>query len=99
MGCEWLKGPGGTTIHIRTSGVRKKKCPFCKRGSVAKECDYPIGHGKTCDAGMCAQCATTIGRQDTNLGNGFSRPNDTVDVCPIHDGKAWPSPDARPVSG
>lgn len=96
MGCEWLKGPDGTTVHLNVGRGRAKKCPFCKTGRVSKECDYPIGHGKTCDASMCDQCATTIGRQNTPVGGGFTRPNDSVDVCPIHDGKAWPQEEQTP---
>lgn len=91
MPCEWLKGPGGSTIHINRSGGRKKECPFCRKGWVSKLCDFPIGHGKTCDAPMCDACATRMGRQETQLGGGFSRPNDTKDFCPIHKGQPEPS--------
>ena len=92
MPCEWLQGPNGSVIHLHTSGGRKKQCTFCKKGWVSKLCDYPVGHGKTCDAGMCDRCTTTLGRQDTPLapGSKFVRPNDTIDVCPIHKGKPFP---------
>jgi hypothetical protein len=94
MPCEWLSGPGGSVIHINYGrGGRKKQCPFCKKGHVEKLCDFPIGHGKTCDAGMCSHCATTLGRQTTDIGSGFKRLNDTKDVCPIHN-KGQPVPEA-----
>lgn len=99
MPCEWLKGPNGSTVHIRTSGQRKKPCPFCKVGFISKLCDYPVGEGKTCDAAMCAACTRTIGRQDTPIGHGFVRPNDTIDVCPIHRGMPFPQqPSPTPPS-
>lgn len=28
--------------------------------------------------------------QDAQIGGGLVRPNDTVDICPIHKGKEWP---------
>jgi hypothetical protein len=92
MGCEWWKGPDGTVVHLNIGrgGGRRKPCPFCKKGRVTKECDYPIGHGKTCDASMCDSCATNLGGQHTKMGNGFTKLNDTKDVCPIHKGQPWP---------
>lgn len=95
MPCEWLKHESGAVVHInRGRGGKKKQSPFCKRGHVAKLCDYPIGHGKTCDADMCLQCCTTLGRQDVEVGGGFKRMNDTLDVCPIH--KNQPFPETKP---
>jgi hypothetical protein len=79
MPCEWIKDEKtGAIIHInRGRGGKKKTCPFCKRGSVSKLCDFPVGNGKTCDAEMCDQCATLRGHY-------------TVDVCPIHKSQAFP---------
>jgi hypothetical protein len=86
MPCDWLKGPNGAVIHINRgrSGERKKLCPFCKRGQVAKLCDFPLGDGKTCDAEMCDHCASTRGGQHTDIGGGFTKLNDTLDYCPKH---------------
>jgi hypothetical protein len=33
---------------------------------------------------MCDDCAKTLGRQHTEIGNGIKKLNDTIDVCPIH---------------
>lgn len=85
---EWLKHEDGTVVHInRGRSGKAKTCPFCKRNPVSKLCDFDIGHGKTCDAEMCASCGKTQGRQDVDVGGGFKRLNDTVDYCPIHQGK------------
>jgi len=94
MPCEWLQGPNGSVIHLHTRGGRKKQCPFCKRGWVSKLCDFPVGHGKTCDAEMCVDCTTTVGHQNTEIGGGLKRMNDTVDLCPIHKGQPFPEPEA-----
>lgn len=91
MPCEWLKTNDGVVMHVnRGRGGKKKPCPFCKTGRVSKECDYPIGNGKTCDAEMCDGCARTLGRQDVKLTSGLTRLNDTWDVCPNHRGLARP---------
>jgi hypothetical protein len=92
MPCDTLKTASGITVVCSGRG-RKKQCPFCKRGWVSKLCDYPIGHGKTCDAGMCDRCASTMGRQETVVAPGLTRPNDTIDVCPIHAEKPFPEPE------
>lgn len=96
MPCEWLEGPGGTVMHINRRGGspgRLMKCKFCNRNyreAHGKLCDFPVGNGKTCDAAMCPDCATTLGAQKTDIGGGFKRLNDTRDVCPIHKGQPWP---------
>lgn len=90
MPCEWLKGPNGEVIHInrRRSG-KKRLCKFCgSKYSDGKLCDFPVRNGKTCDAEMCSNCARTLGRQNTEFAPGFTRLNDTIDVCPIHRGQA-----------
>lgn len=95
MPCEWLQSPDGTVIHInRGRGGKRKVCPFCKRGKVEKLCDFPLGHGRTCDAEMCAQCATQKGHQHTEIGGGFKRLDDTIDVCPIHASQPFPMEEA-----
>lgn len=83
--CEWYKTPVGV-VHInRGRGGRRQTCKFCGQTySEGKLCDFPAGNGKTCDAAMCNGCARAIGRQDTDLGHGVTRLNDTIDVCPIH---------------
>lgn len=89
--CEWLKTADGTVMHINRGGGRAplRRCKFCDedyRGG--KLCDFPVEHGKTCDAEMCNECARTLGRGEVQLGGGLTRLNDSIDVCPIHRGKA-----------
>lgn len=88
MGCEWLKHEDGTVVHINRgrSGGKPKPCPFCKHGAVSKLCDFKNPDGSTCDAGICDRCATNKGLQYTDVGGGFKRLNDTVDLCPNHKG-------------
>ena len=90
MPCEWYKMADGTVVHVnRGRGSRKMTCKFCnQRYSEGKLCDFPVEHGKTCDAEMCNDCARTIGRQHAEIGHGMKRLNDTIDVCPIHREKA-----------
>ena len=89
MPCEWLKTADGTVVHINCGKGRGKmmKCKFCNqnyRQNEGKLCDFPVGNGKTCDAEMCGSCARTLGRQETEIGHGLKKMNDTIDVCPIH---------------
>lgn len=87
MHCEWLKSEDGTVIHMKTTAPRKQECKFCHEMSRdMKLCDFPLGNGRTCDAQMCSNCARTLGSQETDIGNGFKKLNDTIDVCPIHRG-------------
>jgi hypothetical protein len=70
----WIDMPGGGHAHILCSrGRRSKRCPTCSTGYVEKLCDFPVGNGKTCDAGMCGRCATAIANE--------------VDYCPKHKGQ------------
>jgi len=88
--CEWYKMADGTVMHVnRGRGGKSQTCKFCgKRYTEGKLCDFPVEHGKTCDAAMCNECARTLGAQHTDIGHGMTRLNDTIDVCPIHRGKA-----------
>ncbi len=97
MPCEWLKTADGAVIHINRGRSRKKlQCKFCRvTYTEGKLCDFPVGQGKTCDAQMCDRCASTIGRQSTDVGNGMRKLNDTIDVCPIHRGKEFPKQEVR----
>jgi hypothetical protein len=90
--CEWYKTADGVVMHVnRGRGGKKMTCKFCgQRYSEGKLCDFPVEHGKTCDAAMCSECARTIGRQQTDVGGGMKRLGDTVDVCPIHRAAKWP---------
>jgi len=90
MPCEYFKTKDGSfsgvICHSRRLG--RKLCKFCRQPyREGKLCDYPIAEGKTCDAEMCGSCARTLGRQDTEMGGGLIRPNDSIDVCPDHRGK------------
>jgi hypothetical protein len=94
MPCEWYE-KDGTVIHVhsRSGGSKRLECKFCHETysqSKGKLCDFPIGHGKTCDAAMCNECTRTIGNQHTEIGGGMKRLNDTIDVCPIHRGQPFP---------
>lgn len=91
MPCEWYE-KDGAIIHVnRGRGGRKQECKFChQKYSEGKLCDFPIEHGKTCDAAMCKDCARTLGRQETDAGHGLKKLNDTIDVCPIHRGQPFP---------
>lgn len=92
MPCEWYRAADGTVMHINRSRSRKKmRCGFCKATYTdGKLCDFPVGNGRTCDAQMCGQCATTVGRQHSDAGHGMKRLNDTIDLCPIHKNMKFP---------
>lgn len=60
MTCEWIKLPDGTVAIVKLARKRQQRC---KCGAVATlQCDYPIGHGTTCDAYLCRKCAVSQGR-------------------------------------
>jgi hypothetical protein len=71
-------------VHDSQSGInifvcgrsRRQTCKFCHQGYVSKLCDFPVAKGKTCDAGMCTKCATSIAHE--------------VDYCPTHKHQAPP---------
>lgn len=64
MHCEVLRDKEGRPIGV-VCGLRRaprRMCKFCQKDFVRKLCDFPTGTGgKTCDAGICDRCATTIG--------------------------------------
>lgn len=60
----------GNGVTALICGGRQKLCPFCHNQYVTKLCDYPLSPRKTCDAGMCNRCATSITHE--------------VDYCPNH---------------
>ncbi len=72
MACETIQDDNGHVI-IFCGRSRRQRCKFCHQGFVAKLCDFPVAPGKTCDAGMCDQCATRVASE--------------VDYCPIHKGQ------------
>jgi hypothetical protein len=78
MPCHDVKLPGGGAAFVRTSGHRTPKCQFCKERPGVKQCDYPIGAGRTCDASVCTECALHL------------EPDN--DYCPIHKEKVFPVP-------
>jgi len=90
MPCEWYK-KDGVVIHVNRGRSRgpKRNCKFCHQDYYGgKLCDFPVGDGRTCDAEMCNECARTLGKQNTEIGSGLKRLNDTIDVCPNHRGHA-----------
>lgn len=65
MPCETVK-VGGNRIAVVCSRGRRKWCAFCHKRPAVKLCDFPvvvgdIGHTRTCDAEICAECATSVG--------------------------------------
>lgn len=70
MACHWLKLTDGSVVHVNMGRPRRSRCGFCNVGWVSRLCDYAIGNGSTCDAGMCARCATRVGEDK--------------DYCPNH---------------
>jgi len=44
----------------RSSG-RKFNCQTCLKRRSERQCDYPVGDGKTCDKHLCAKCAVSVG--------------------------------------
>ena len=76
MACEFFRDGSGMTF-IACNRSRVQPCKFCHNQPVAKLCDFPTGpKGKTCDAGMCAKCATSVGPDQ--------------DYCPTHKHQAPP---------
>lgn len=73
MTCSRVQLPGGETAIV-CHGKSRKKCEFCSNPATL-QCDHPIGETVgadpiTCDAFICAQCATPKG--------------DGIDHCPRH---------------
>lgn len=66
--------------------MRKTKCQFCRRPATLL-CDFQLGIDvdlkkiHTCDAPICAGCATRVG---TWFECGSHCDRDTVDLCPDH---------------
>jgi hypothetical protein len=64
MACEYILDKDGKVMGIICSrGSRAPKCKFCGKVS-AKLCDFPVHgskQGKTCDAPMCDDHATSVG--------------------------------------
>lgn len=90
MPCEWYE-KDGVVIHVNRGRGRgpRRTCQFCHQSYYGgKLCDFPIGDGRTCDAEMCDKCARTVGGQNSDIGQGFKRLADTIDVCPNHGGYA-----------
>jgi hypothetical protein len=69
MSCEKIDLGNGQFAIICGLRSKPRPCQFCGRAS-SKQCDFPMGDGKTCDAYMCGNCAHSVG---TNR-----------DYCPTH---------------
>jgi len=55
--CYILHNDDGTTTGTILCGDLGPACRYC--GDVStRECDFPIGNGKTCDVAMCDRCAS-----------------------------------------
>ncbi len=70
MACETRYDDHGQVTMILCGRSRRQTCKFCGVQPVSKLCDFPVGKGKTCDAGMCTKCSTLIAHE--------------VDYCPTH---------------
>ena len=70
--CEALSINGATVFVCRGRNRRdvEKLCKFCKVKFTSRLCDFETALGKTCDAEMCAECATAIAEDK--------------DLCPDH---------------
>lgn len=56
----------GTHVHVRESKPRRHRCVGTEGGHACptratRQCDFPLGKGRTCDAYICASHATTAG--------------------------------------
>ena len=70
MPCTPIKLSGGQAAIICTREP-SRVCSVCKRQTRdSKLCDFPIRSAKTCDAVMCAACA--------------SHKEPDTDYCPLH---------------
>jgi hypothetical protein len=79
MPCQWIKLPDGTVAHLNIAKRRTAPCKFCAANGGRKTpstrlCDYELPNGKTCDAAMCNNHATSVGEDR--------------DLCPAHKGVA-----------
>jgi hypothetical protein len=63
MPCETITDNQGHVTMILCGRRRRQPCKFCHERPVEKLCDFPVAKGKTCDAGMCAVCATSIAHE------------------------------------
>ena len=58
---ERVSLPGGGVAIVCYSGKRPSPPCACGRPSTL-QCDYPVEHGRTCDAFMCRRCADRVGK-------------------------------------
>lgn len=57
--CERLVIDGHPVIICGLRRQKTKACEFCGKSST-KQCDYPVGPGKTCDSYMCDACSVPL---------------------------------------
>lgn len=84
MPCETVRLPGGGAAIVCHRGRRRvQRCwvPLCE-DPATRQCDFPIGPGKTCDRYLCAAHAVP---------QGGGR-----DYCPDHPGQSQ-KPATRPA--
>ncbi len=91
MRCTPFVSPDGK-ITGYICGPRRpvKKCSACKVRDASLECDFPLAGkklGKTCDAALCASCATEKGPN-----RHYCPPHDT------HDRKVRSGPPRDPLA-
>lgn len=84
MPCETVRLPGGGVAIVCSRGRQKvRMCEVCSERQATLLCDYPVGHGKTCDKAMCESC-TTRPQQVLPLETVGSIIGETFDYCPEH---------------
>tara|TARA_B100000378_G_scaffold56148_1_gene41462 strand:- start:936 stop:1211 length:276 start_codon:yes stop_codon:yes gene_type:complete len=87
MTCDVVTLPGGGRAIICSGrGRSKARCACGRPGTLL--CDWKMGEArKTCDAPICALCATS--------------PAPDKDLCPAHAKafKAWQARHAAPIAG
>lgn len=69
-----INQPDGSTVRGFVCGARysNPKCCCCLKPDPERQCDWPMGRGKTCDRFICLDCTFhPEGRPD-------------VDYCPQH---------------
>lgn len=75
MGCKLVSCEDGSRWWVCARGrdqrVHRPPCPCGKRAT--RLCDWPVASGVTCDASLCARCATRVGGD--------------VDLCARHAGR------------
>ena len=71
----YVRLSNGVVAHIKMAKSRRRRCVGTEGGhpcpvAATRQCDHPVGTGKTCNAWICSSHAIVVG------------PN--IDHCPDH---------------